>query len=75
MVEKRIQELDQLNKQIVRQLPELPKDGFIDLKAKVYKINGQLKFEIYEKKVVPYKQKSIDFKKVGKVNRPKDEEE
>lgn len=40
MVEERVQELDQLNKQILKTIPDIPRYGQIDLKVKVSQING-----------------------------------
>lgn len=61
MVEKEVQELDRLNKRIVEKLPEMPKNGVIDLKARVYEKNGEYEVEILEEKVLPYKKGSLDF--------------
>jgi hypothetical protein len=35
MVERRVQELDALNRSVVQQIPELPRDGQVKLKARV----------------------------------------
>lgn len=40
MVEERVHELDQINKQILKTIPDIPRYGQIDLKVKVLQING-----------------------------------
>ena len=45
-VEERVQELDRLNKQIVRTIPDTPRYGQIDLKAKVLQKNGTVSASI-----------------------------
>lgn len=63
MVEKEVKELDELNKQAVQQLPDLPKDGTIDLKAKVTQENGETKIDILHHRVTPKKTKIAPLKK------------
>ena len=59
MVDEAVQELDELNKQAVEQLPERPKDGKIDLKADVTYQDGSPTFDIYDKHVTPEKTETI----------------
>lgn len=59
MVEDAVQELDKLNKQAVNQLPELPKDGKIDLKAGVTYENGSPIFDIFEQHTISEKSEII----------------
>ncbi|MFZ5573452.1 MAG: hypothetical protein ACOZF0_23870 [Thermodesulfobacteriota bacterium] len=59
MVEKQTKELDELNKQAVQQLPDLPKDGTIDLKAKVRHEDGEIKFDMVEHQITPKSATSI----------------
>lgn len=59
MVEKRVQELDTLNKQVVQTIPELPKDGEIFLKARVRQTGAQ-QIEIMEKSAT-VKEETIQF--------------
>lgn len=60
MVDERIQEMDDLNKQMVRQIPDLPRDGKVDVKAKVSSESGKINFEIYQIKSVA-KEATLDF--------------
>jgi len=65
MVDERIQEMDGLNKQMVKQIPGLPKDGKVDAKAKVSTESGKIIFEVYQVKSVT-KEASLDFGGVNK---------
>jgi len=56
-VEQRTKELDELNKQAVQQIPDLPKDGTVELKAKAEYREGELQFDIYHQKVYDEKEK------------------
>lgn len=71
MVEERIQEMDDVNKQMVKQIPGLPKDGKIDAKAKVTSESGKIDFEIYQVKSVT-KEGTLDFG--GGNKKPEDDE-
>lgn len=65
MVEQRVQELDDLNKQAVGQIKELPSHGQVDLKAHVILQNGTPSIEILEKQVTEnatVKHEPIGFK-------------
>lgn len=56
MVEKSTRELDELNKQAVQQIPNLPKDGTVELKANAKYKEGELQFDIYHQKVYDEKE-------------------
>lgn len=60
MVDKRTVEMDGQNKQMVRQIPNLPKNGTVDAKARVVNEGGSLVFDIYHVKT-SVKEESIDF--------------
>jgi hypothetical protein len=60
MVDERIQEMDGLNKQMIKQIPGLPKDGKVDAKAKVSSESGKLNFEVYQIKSVA-KEANLNF--------------
>jgi len=60
MVDERIQEMDDLNKQMVKQIPGLPRDGKVDAKAKVSSESGKINFEVYQVKSVA-KEANLDF--------------
>jgi len=60
MVDERIQEMDDLNKQMVKQIPGLPRDGKVDAKAKVSSESGKINFEVYQVKSVA-KEATLDF--------------
>ncbi len=51
MVEKNIGDLDRINKEAVGQIPDLPRDGSVDLKANVKMEGDKAKVEILEKNV------------------------
>lgn len=59
MVKETVQELDELNIQAVEQIPDLPKDGTVNLKADVTYENGAPIFDIYEEHVTPEKVEDI----------------
>ena len=52
MVEKQVEKLDQLNKEIVGSIPELPRKGSVRIKAKVYPYDHTIKYDILEKGVI-----------------------
>lgn len=52
MVEERVRELDEMNKQVVRQIPDLPKDGTIYLKGKASYKEGEIRFDATDKQIV-----------------------
>ena len=60
MVEKTVEELDDLNKEAVKQIPDLPKDGKVDMKARVTYEKKKPVFDIYYKKTGE-KDGSINF--------------
>jgi len=60
MVEERVQEMDDLNKQMVNQIPCFPRDGKVDAKAKVSSESGKINFEVYQVRSVA-KEVSLDF--------------
>lgn len=50
MVEETVKEMDDLNKQAVQQVPDLPKDGQVDIKARVKYKKEKPVFDIYYKR-------------------------
>lgn len=60
MVEERTNELDELNKEAVQQIPDLPKDGTVELKAKVKLRKGKTQFDIYHQKVYDAEGKIVE---------------
>ncbi len=60
MVEERTQEMDDLNKQMVGQIPSLPKNGKVDAKARVTNEDGRIIFDIYHVKT-SVKEESLNF--------------
>jgi hypothetical protein len=60
MVDERIQEMDDLNKQMVKQIPGLPRDGKVDAKARVSSESGKINFEVYQVESVA-KEATLDF--------------
>ncbi|MFQ5561183.1 MAG: hypothetical protein ACE5FU_11450 [Nitrospinota bacterium] len=60
MVEKKITELDELNKKIVKKtVLEIPKEGVIQTRAKVLNKTGENKFKVIDQTVSPIEEKSI----------------
>ena len=60
MVDERIKEMDDVNKQMVKQIPGLPMNGKVDAKAKVSSESGKIIFEVYQVKSVA-KEANLDF--------------
>lgn len=60
MVEQTVQELDDLNKQAVQQIPDLPEDGSVDMKANVTYEKKKPVFDIYYKQTTE-KDGAINF--------------
>ena len=65
MVEQRTKELDELNKQAVQQVPNLPKDGVVDLKARAKYKEGKVEFDIYHQKVYDEEEKIAELDNVS----------
>ena len=61
MVEERTKELDELNKEAVQQIPDLPKDGTVELKANVKLRKGKTQFDIYHQKVYDAEGKIVEL--------------
>ena len=62
MIEKRVQELDKLNQQLLAQESESPKDGHLEIKANVlYGANGAIDFRVYSRKFSAITEKPIQF--------------
>ena len=72
LVDKRTVEMDGQNKQMVRQIPNLPKNGTVDAKARVVNEGGSLVFDIYHVKT-SVKEESIDFSGKQKNKETKEE--
>ena len=51
MIEKEVQELDRMNKQAIQEIPDLPKDGHIELKARAVPRRGGFDFDIEDYRV------------------------
>lgn len=60
MVEKRVEELDDLNRSAVQQVPGLPRSGVVELKARVVREGDSPDIEILEKRVI-VKEEAISF--------------
>jgi hypothetical protein len=60
MVEERVKEMDDLNKEMVKQIPDLPKSGKVEAKANVTTEGGKINFEVYQIKSTA-KETSLDF--------------
>ncbi len=61
MVEENIKELDKLNKEVVRQIPDLPESGIVDLKAKVFFRDGVPLLDTYDKTITTERDQEIHF--------------
>lgn len=61
MVEKTVEEMDELNKQAVQQIPDLPESGKVNIKADVTYEKGEPVFDIYYKKITGEKEGTLDF--------------
>ncbi len=61
MVEENVQELKELNEKAVKQIPNLPETGTVDLKAKVFYNDGSPVIDIYKKKITTEKDDEINF--------------
>ncbi len=61
MVEESVRELEELNQKAVQQIPDLPENGTVDLKAKVFYEDGIPVVDVYDQKVTPEKNEEIQF--------------
>ncbi len=64
LIERRVGELDTLNKRVLEQVPERPRDGGILLKAHVHEqVDGNLDVRFYSREYSPgVASPSLDFK-------------
>ena len=53
MVEKSVNELDSLNREVMQQIPELPRDGHIRVKAGITQTGIKRKIDIIYKEITP----------------------
>ena len=63
MVEKSVSELDSLNREVVQQIPELPRDGHIRIKAGITQTGIKRGIDITYKEITPLD--SVDQIKTG----------
>ena len=49
MIEETVQEMDELNMQAVQQIPDIPKDGRVEIKANIQYDKEKPVFDIYYK--------------------------
>jgi hypothetical protein len=69
MVEQGTKELDEINKQALGQISDLPKDGTVKIKAKAKYKEGVIQFDVYDKKVVSdTEEKEIKLENSSDVN-------
>jgi hypothetical protein len=61
MVEQNVQELDELNKQAVKQIPDLPRSGKVKMKADVTYEKDSPVFDIRYKEITGEKEGAINF--------------
>jgi len=67
MIEKRVQELDRLNKMAVSSLPELPANGTVEIRAHVSYKNDSPIFRIYNRKFSRVKEQGLSFGRHNKL--------
>ncbi|KPJ97716.1 MAG: hypothetical protein AMK71_12795 [Nitrospira bacterium SG8_35_4] len=61
MVEQSVAELDELNRQAVRQIPDLPESGQVRIKADVTYEKDSPVFDIHYREVTGEKEGTLDF--------------
>ena len=61
MVEERVQDLDELNRQAVQQIPELPVNGKVELIAHVSYKDGAPVIDIYSQQITSEKEEDISL--------------
>jgi len=60
IIENRTQELNDLNKDVIEQITNIPGDAVIEIKAKARPYGQGYRFDIYGKKISPIKEHKID---------------
>ena len=68
MVEDNVKELDELNQQVVRQIPDLPLRGKIELEANVSYRESSPVFDIHSHKITTEKEQPIEFNQGETIN-------
>ncbi len=75
MVEESVKELDELNKKAVQQIPDLPENGTVDLKANVFYKDDSPVIDVYEKTITTEKDEEINFNQGYSVDTEKGEKQ
>lgn len=63
MVEKNVETLDKINKEAVKQLPDIPKDGNIELEAQGTQYDDRIKIKVKRYRIAPIQERSIELDK------------
>ena len=74
IVEETVQEMDELNKQAVQQIPDIPEKGRVDIKANITYEREKPVFDIYYKKITTEKDSEIKFNNNQQIKPSKKEE-
>ena len=61
MVEKNIGTLDRINKEAVKQLPDIPKNGRIELEAEGTQYDDIIQIKVKRYRIAPSKERSIEL--------------
>lgn len=61
MVEKNIGTLDRINKEAVKQLPDIPKNGRIELEAQGTQHDDIIQIKVKRYKIAPIKERSLEL--------------
>lgn len=68
MIEENVRELDELNRDAIRQIPELPSSGVVEVDAYVLYQKGLPVFEFTSKRITPERNKELPFTEGPKID-------
>lgn len=68
MVEENVRELDELNRDAIRQIPELPSRGVVEVDAYVLYQKGFPVFEFTSKRIIPERKDEVHFTEGQKID-------
>lgn len=68
MIEENVRELDELNRDVIRQIPELPLRGVVEVDANVSYQKGVPIFEFTSRRIIPEKNEEVHFTEGQKID-------
>lgn len=61
LIEERVETMEKINQEALKQVPEIPRDGRIELEAEGYERGGNIEIEVKRYKVAPLEERTINL--------------